>query len=240
MNENFLRISTITWFFNIFNKFEKNFLIKICIVTINHRKYQTIFLFDFEIQKYVFVDEKIVKNICETFRIIVIRLFHEKHFKKFDETKIKFVTHVIFFALIIQNHNELSISMFITKIEKHFIILKKFWINKHKIIIDEKNDFIIFKINRYDHVRFNFRSKFDKSFKKFWLSFSFKFQKTSFSTNFQKYQILQRKFFFSTIKLIFSRSIVKNFFDKKNEFRKNVLKIDVFWSLISKSNFFFR
>ena len=222
MKKKSLRISTIAWFFNIFNKFEKNFLIKFCIVEIDFRKYQTIFLFDFEIQNYVFVNEKIVKNICKTLQIISMKLFREKYFNKFDEIKIKFVTHFILFSLTIQNYNELSISMFITKIENHFIIFDKFWINKHKIIIDEKNNFIHFKLDRCDHARLISRFKFNKTMfsRKLWLSFSFKFKKTSFSINFQKYKILQRRKTFSVSKQTFSRSIVKDSNEKKNRKRK--------------------
>ena len=150
-------------------------------------------------------------------------MFHVKQFNKFDDFKIKFVTHVIFFALTMQNYNELSISMFIIKIENHFIIFDKFWINKHKIIIDEKNDFIYFESDRCDHARLNSRFKFNKTMfsRKLWLSFSFKFKKTSFSISFQKYKILQRRKTFSVSKQAFSRSIVKNSNEKKNRKKKS-------------------
>ena len=232
VKENLLRISTMTWFFSIFNKFEKNSLIKFYIVEIEYRKYQTIFLFDSKTQEYAFVNEKIVKDICEAFQIIVVSLSYVMHFNKFDDFKVKFVTYVILSALTIQNYNELSISMFIIKIENHFIILNKFWINKHKMIIDEKNDFIHFKFDRCDHARLNSRFKSNKiiNFRKFWLSSSFKSRKTSFSINFQKYKILQRR---KTL----SRFIVKNSNEKK--FQKNFIIIDVSWSLISVSEFFF-
>ena len=240
MKKKSLRISTIVWFFSIFNKFEKNFLVKFCIVEIDLRKYQTIFLFDSEIQDYVFVNEKIVKNICKILQIISMKLSREKHFNKFDEIKIKLVTHFILFSLTIQDYSELSTSMFITKIENHFIILDKSWINKHKIIIDEKNNFIHFKFDRCDHARLTSRFKFNKTMfsRKLWLSSSFKFKKTSSSINFQKYKILQRRKTFFVSKQTLSRSIVKNSNEKKKS-QKKIIAIDVFWSLISISKLFF-
>ena len=54
--------------------------------------------------------------------------------------------------MTIQDHKESITSMLITKLSQHPIILGKPWIKKHKIILDKRNDQLIFWLGHCQHV----------------------------------------------------------------------------------------
>ena len=190
-----LRISATAWPSSTFNRFEGSSLVKPCTVGADFREYQTTFLLDSGAQGYAFVDEKVARDICEALQITPVKLPREKHLNKFDGTRAKPVTHVILPSLTVQDHSELSAPMFITKIGSHPIILGKPWINRHKVIIDGKDDSIHFKPGRCDHARLNPRPKPDKTRppKELWLPPPPKPRETSPPASPQKYRILQRR-----------------------------------------------
>ena len=126
---------------------------KICIVFFDIHEYNIKFLTNIEIIEYVFVNETIAKIICERLQFRAINFFRFKYFNCFNENKVKFIIHVIYSTFTIQNHNELIILMFITKIKSHFIILNKLWMYKHEIILNIKIDNLIFKRERCDHAK---------------------------------------------------------------------------------------
>ena len=76
--------------------------------------------------KYVFIDEKIAQIICEIFKIIFVILSRSKFVNEFDNRKIKFIIHVIYFTIIVQNYSKIIIFIFIIKIEIYSLILNKF------------------------------------------------------------------------------------------------------------------
>ena len=208
---------------------------KICIVFFDIHEYNIKFLTNIEIIEYVFVNETIAKIICERLQFRAINFSRLKHFNCFNENKIKFITHVIYSTLTIQNHNELIILMFITKIKFHFIILDKLWMNKHEIILNMKIDNLIFKRERYDHAKVLKKFKRDElsSFSRvFYLSSFFKFQMFISQIDSQKYIIMQRRSIFSISKMTFSKLTMKNALEEKIEISRDILSLDVSWVLL--------
>ncbi len=67
----------------------------------------------------------------------LIRDYNEKIFKKI-------ITHKILLNLIIESHKKLTISMLITDIDHHEVILSKLWMNKNEILSNMQNDVIVF------------------------------------------------------------------------------------------------
>ena len=202
---------------------------KICIVFFDTHEYNIKFLANIEIIEYVFVNETIAKIICERLKFRAIILSRLKHLNCFNENKIKFIIHVIYSTLTIQNHNELIISMFITKTKSHSIILNKLWMNKHEIILNWKIDNLIFKRERCDHAKALKKFKRDEfsSFSRvFYLSSSFKFQVFISQIDSQKYIIMQNRSIFSISKMIFSKFTIKNALEKKIEIFRDTLNLD--------------
>jgi hypothetical protein len=54
--------------------------------------------------------------------------------------------------MIIQNHTKSSISMMITKLDQHSIILKKSWMKKHDVIYHDHDDSISFYLDHCSHL----------------------------------------------------------------------------------------
>ena len=173
------------------------------------------------------------RNNCENYmreiEISCNNSFSIKHLNCFNENKVKFIIHVIYSTLTIQNHNELIISMFITKTKSHSIILNKLWMNKHEIILNWKIDNLIFKRERCDHAKALKKFKRDEfsSFSRvFYLSSSFKFQVFISQIDSQKYIIMQNRSIFSISKMIFSKFTIKNALEKKIEIFRDTLNLD--------------
>jgi hypothetical protein len=75
---------------------------------------------------YSFIDIDIAQQVCEALEISFLKLNKFREVKNYDERRSKDITHAIYSFMIIQNHIESSISMMITKLDQHSIILSKF------------------------------------------------------------------------------------------------------------------
>jgi hypothetical protein len=73
---------------------------------------------------YSFVNSIIVRKICETLHISLIKLNKFRKMKDYDERMSESITHVIYLRMTIRNHVESFISLLITKLDQHDIILK--------------------------------------------------------------------------------------------------------------------
>ncbi len=63
--------------------------------------------------------------------------YDEKIFKKI-------ITHKILLNLIIESYKKLTVSMLITDIDYHEVILSKLWMNKNEILLNMQNNVIVF------------------------------------------------------------------------------------------------
>jgi len=74
-----------------------------------------------------------------------LTLTKEKLIRDYDE-KIskKIITHKILLNLIIESHKKLTVSMLIADINHHEVILSKLWMNKNEILLNMRNDVIVF------------------------------------------------------------------------------------------------
>ncbi len=91
------------------------------------------------------IHSNLVNKECKKLRIQSISLTKEKLIKDYDEKIFKkIITHKILFNLIIESHKKLTISMLITDINHHEVILSKLWMNKNEILLNMQNDVIVF------------------------------------------------------------------------------------------------
>ena len=209
-----LSISAMLKTFSTFNRFTDNSLVIQCTLVFDKYEHNVQTLVNTDVTEFAFIDEKIAQLICEKLQINLVILSWLKHVNEFDDRLTKFIIHVIYSTLIVQNHSELSILMFITKIDSHSLILDKSWMNTHEVMLNMQTNKIIFKTDRCIHSKaFNSLRVSDKrrSFSRnIYLLPSTSSEKSSVSISFQKYKILQKRSSSMIAKIRSSRFTVEN------------------------------
>ena len=232
-----LSISVMLKAFNTFNKFTDNSLVIQCTLVFDKYEHNVQALVNTNVTEFAFIDEKTAQLICEKLQINSVILSWLKHVNEFDDRLIKSIIHVIYSTLIVQNHFELSILMFITKIDAHSLTLSKSWMNTHDVMLDMQIDKIIFKSNRCTHSRAfkSLRTSHEQrdSSKDIYLSSFTSLKKSSTSISFQKYTILQRRSSSKTIKVQSSRSTIEDY-NEKNEILSKIMLDSNFRYVIEK------
>jgi hypothetical protein len=102
--------------------FDDKSVIVNCIL---ENEYKTRAMIDNDCTDYSFIDTDVAHQVCEVLRISSLKLNKVREVKNYDERRDKDITHVIYSSMIIQNHTENFISMMITKLDQHSIILEK-------------------------------------------------------------------------------------------------------------------
>jgi len=126
------------------NYFEKSFLVNV-ILFLQDEFFKLQSLINSDSMIYILIHTKLVNQICQKLKIQLIQLAKEKLIREYDKklTK-KIITHKILLNLTVESHKKLTVSMLITDINHHDIILEKLWMNKNEILLDMQNDVIIF------------------------------------------------------------------------------------------------
>ena len=112
-----------------------------CVLSSNEISYSLKSLIDTEAADYSFINELIAQNVCDHLQIESLFLIKLKSIREFDDyyTK-KLITHAIYLNLTVQDYMKRFISMLITRLSQHQMILEKTWMNKIEITIDMRND----------------------------------------------------------------------------------------------------
>jgi hypothetical protein len=106
------------------NLFDDTSVIVDCILDLED-EYKTKAMIDNDCIDYFFIDIVIAQKVCDSLKISSLKLNKSREVKDYDERRNKNITHVIYSLMIIQNHTKSSISMMITKLDQHSIILDK-------------------------------------------------------------------------------------------------------------------
>ncbi len=126
------------------NYFEKSFLIDAHLISQN-QSFSLRSLINSDSIVYTIIHSNLVNKVCEKLKIQSISLAKEKLIRDYDEKIFKkTITHKILFNLIIESHKKLTVSMLITDINHHEVILNKLWMNKNEILLNIQNDVIVF------------------------------------------------------------------------------------------------
>jgi len=126
------------------NYFEKLFLIDAHLISQN-RSFSLRSLIDSGSVIYTIIHSNLVDKVCEKLKIQSISLTKEKLIRDYDEKIFKkIITHKILLNLIIESHKKLTVSMLIADIDHHEVILSKLWMNKNEILLNMRNDVIVF------------------------------------------------------------------------------------------------
>jgi len=116
-----------------------------CVLFSNEISYSLKSLIDIEAADYSFIDELIAQNVCDHLQIKSLSLIKFKSIREFDDYYAKkLITHAIYSNLTVQDHMKRFVSMLITQLNQHQMILEKTWMNKIKMTIDMRDDCLQF------------------------------------------------------------------------------------------------
>ena len=223
-----LSISAMPKASSTFNRFQGNPLVIKCTLVSDKYEHNLQALVNTDVTEYAFIDEKTAQLVCETLQITLVMLSRPKLVNGFDDRETKPITHVIYSTLTVQNHSEITTLMFIIKIEAHPLILGKSWMNAHEVILNMKNDKIIFKLDRCSHFEsfktLRVRNERSTPSREIYLLSSVSSIKTSISVSPQKYQIIQRRSTSTVFKIKSPSPTVENFEDEEESSLKSTLE----------------
>jgi len=97
-----------------------------CVLSSDEISYSLKSLIDTEAADYSFINELIAQNVCDHLQIESLFLIKLKSIREFDDyyTK-KLITHAIYLNLTVQDYMKRFISMLITRLSQHQMILEK-------------------------------------------------------------------------------------------------------------------
>jgi len=116
-----------------------------CVLSSNEISYLLKSLIDTEAANYSFIDELITQNVCDHLQIESLSLIKLKSIKEFDDHYAKkLIIYAIYLNLTVQDHMKHFIFMLIIWLDQHQMILEKTWMNKIKVTIDIRDDYLQF------------------------------------------------------------------------------------------------
>jgi len=126
------------------NYFKKLFLINVSLIS-QSNSFNLRSLIDSDFVIYMLIHDKLFNKVCQKLEIQFILLAKKKLIQDYNEKLVrKTITHKILLNLTIESCKKLTVSMLITDIEHHEVILDKLWMNKNEILLNMKHDTIIF------------------------------------------------------------------------------------------------
>ncbi len=91
-----------------------------------------------------FIDESLMSELCKRFDIQSISLSKSKSIWSYDEiSDQKSITHVLYTSIMIQEHKNEIMSLLITRLDQHKIIIENLWLKRNQMLIDSANDRLI-------------------------------------------------------------------------------------------------
>ncbi len=106
--------------------------------------FRSLALINIEVTDMTFIDESLMSELCECFDIQSISLSKSKLIWSYDEiSDWKLITHALYTSIMIQEHKNEMISLLITCLDQHKIIIENFWLKRNQMLIDSANDRLI-------------------------------------------------------------------------------------------------
>jgi len=101
-------------------------------------------LIDIKVIDMTFIDESLMSELCERFDIQSILLLKSKLIWLYDEiSDQKSITYTLYTSIMIQKYKNEMISLLITRLDQHKIIIENLWLKRNQILIDSANDRLI-------------------------------------------------------------------------------------------------
>ncbi len=115
----------ISCFINILNdSFDfKSFIVDVILSNLE-KIFRFLALIDIEVTDMTFIDDSLISELCEHFDIQSISLFKSKLIHSYDEIfDRRSITHALYISVTIQEHKNEMMSLLITRLDQHKIII---------------------------------------------------------------------------------------------------------------------
>jgi len=101
-------------------------------------------LINIKVIDMTFIDESLMSELCKRFDIQSILLLKSKLIWLYDEiSDQKSITYTLYTSIMIQKYKNEMISLLITRLDQHKIIIENLWLKRNQILIDSANDWLI-------------------------------------------------------------------------------------------------
>ncbi len=121
----------------------KSFTVDVILSSLE-KIFRSLALIDTEVTDMTFINESLMSKLCEHFDIQSISLSKSKSIQSYDETfDWKLITHALYTLIMIQEHKNEMMSLLITCLEQHKIIIENLWLKRNQILINSANNQLI-------------------------------------------------------------------------------------------------
>ncbi len=121
----------------------KSFMIDVILNSLE-KIFKSFALIDIEVTDMTFIDESLMSELCERFDIQSISLSKSKSIQLYDKiSDWKSITHALYTSIMIQKHKNEMMSLLITHLDQHKIIIENLWLKRNQMLIDSANDWLI-------------------------------------------------------------------------------------------------
>ncbi len=125
----------------------KSFIVDVILSSLE-KIFRFLALIDIKVTDMMFIDDSLISELCERFDIQSISLFKSKLIHSYNETlDRKSITHALYISVTIQEHKNKMMSLLITRLDQHKIIIDNHWLKRNQILIDSANDQLISSSN---------------------------------------------------------------------------------------------
>ncbi len=121
----------------------KSFIVDIILNSLK-KIFRSFVLINIKVIDMMFINDSLISELCERFEIQSISLFKSKLIHSYDKTlDWRSITHALYISITIQEHKNEMMSLLITHLDQHKIIIDNFWLKRNQILIDSANDWLI-------------------------------------------------------------------------------------------------
>ena len=121
----------------------KSFTVDIILSSLE-KIFRFLALINTEVINMTFIDESLMSKLCECFDIQSISLLKSKLIWLYNEiSDRKLITHTLYTLIMIQEHKNEIMSLLITCLDQHKIIIENLWLKRNQILINSANNWLI-------------------------------------------------------------------------------------------------
>ncbi len=121
----------------------KSFIVDIILNSLE-KIFRFLALINTEVTDITFINEFLMSELCKRFDIQSILLSKSKSIWLYDEIfDWKLITHALYTLIMIQEHKNEMMSLLITHLDQHKIIIENLWLKRNQMLINSANDWLI-------------------------------------------------------------------------------------------------
>jgi len=121
----------------------KSFIVDVILNSLE-KIFRSFTLINTKVIDMTFINESLMLKSCEHFDIQSISLSKSKSIWLYNEIfDQKSITHALYTSIMIQEHKNEMMSLLITRLDQHKIIIENLWLKRNQILVNSANDWLI-------------------------------------------------------------------------------------------------